>query len=63
MRCAEEVIRSCARAAYWDYNVTRHTRNAILRGIREIERKRQRERSAINIGDNQIGGAESSLLH
>jgi hypothetical protein len=47
MRCAvggsEEVIRSCVRAAYWDYNVTRHTRNAILRGI-EIDRKRQRER-------------------
>jgi hypothetical protein len=69
MGCAvggsEEVICSCARAAYWDYNVTRHTRNAILRGIqrRDIEKERQRERSAINIGDNQIGGAESSLLH
>jgi hypothetical protein len=29
----------------------------------EIEKETEGERSAINIGDNQIGGAESSLLH
>jgi hypothetical protein len=55
LMCARSLLGLQRDAAHSECNSTRYKR--------EIEKETEGERSAINIGDNQIGGAESSLLH